>query len=173
LIWRNSKLNILVPRQRLRNRNFTTMSEDDLDRYLDTCETILLSNHSTITDAGPFPLLPKSTVSPKPQTPWTAFNPSYRPSSPPLGEYLQPGQGIESYDAQDLTGTLPVSYEIILKAAAEVIGVKAYDVGIVVEMFERKLEGVRKERSRSRSRSRSKSRGGRGVSAGRRKRGPA
>lgn len=76
---------------------------------------------------------------------------------------------IESYDAQDMTGTLPKDYEIILKAAAEVIGVKAYDVGIVVELFERRLEGIRKERSRSRSRS--KSRGGRGVSASRRKRG--
>lgn len=62
---------------------------------------------------------------------------------------------------------------MILKAGAEVIGVKAYDVGVVVELFERRLEGIRKERSRSRSRSRSmsKSRGGRGASVGRKKRG--
>jgi RNA polymerase I-specific transcription initiation factor RRN7 len=147
------------------------MSEDDIDRYLDTCETVLLSNHPQTTDAGPFPLLPTSTVPPRPKTPWTAFNPSHRPGSPPPGNFLQPGEKIESYDAQDLTGTLPKTYEVILKAGAEVIGVKAFDVGVFVELFERRLEGVRKERSRSRSRSRSKSRGGRAVSAGRRKRG--
>jgi len=144
------------------------MSEDDIDRYLDKCETILLSTHSKTTDAGPFPLLPQSSVPPKVQRPWTAFDPTCIPPSP-LGDHLTPGQVIESYDAQDMTGTLPKDYEIILKAAAEVIGVKAYDVGIVVELFERRLEGIRKERSRSRSRS--KSRGGRGVSASRRKRG--
>jgi len=146
------------------------MSEDDIDRYLDKCETILLSTHSKSTDAGPFPLLPSSSVPPKTQAPWTAFDPAYKSPSPPE-DYLEPGEKIESYDAQDLTGTLPKDYEIILKAAADVIGVKAYDVGVVVELFERRLEGIRKERSRSRSRSRSKSRGGRGVSAGRRKRG--
>lgn len=150
------------------------MTEQDLDRYLDTCETILLSNHSKDTDAGPFPLLPKSTIPPKPQTPWTAFNPTYRPPSPPLGGYLRPGEEIASYDAQDFTGTLPKSYEVVLKAGAEVIGVKGFDVGVVVELFERRLEGVRLERSRSRSRSRSKSRGaGRAASAGRKRRAAA
>jgi RNA polymerase I-specific transcription initiation factor RRN7 len=145
------------------------MSEDDLDRYLDKCETILLSTHSKTTDAGPFPLLPPSSVPPKDRLPWTAFDPTYKHPSPPTGDHLTPGERIESYDAQDVTGTLPRDYEIILKGAAEVIGAKAYDVGIVVELFERRLEGIRKERSRSRSRS--KSRGGRGVSAGRRKKG--
>jgi hypothetical protein len=57
---------------------------------------------------------------------------------------------------------------VILKSAAGVVGVKAFDVGVVVELFERKLEGVRKERSRSRSRSRS-----RAGSAGRRRKGMA
>jgi RNA polymerase I-specific transcription initiation factor RRN7 len=150
-------------------RNFPTMSEDDIDRYLDKCETILLSTHSKTTDAGPFPLLPPSSVPPKTQAPWTAFDPTYKHPSPPSEDHLTPGQAIESHDAQDVTGTLPKDYEVILKSAAEVIGVKGYDVGIVVELFERRLEGIRKERSRSRSRS--KSRGGRGVSAGRKKRG--
>lgn len=145
------------------------MSEDDIDRYLDKCETILLSTHSKTTDAGPFPLLPPSSVPPKVQASWTAFDPTYKHPSPPTGDHLTPGQAIESYDAQDVTGTLPKDYEVILKAGAEVIGVKAFDVGNVVELFERRLEGIRKERSRSRSRS--KSRGGRGFSAGRRKRG--
>ena len=145
------------------------MSEDDLDRYLDKCETILLSTHSKSTDAGPFPLLPQSSVPPRVPRPWTVFDSAYKSPSTPLGNHLTPGEKIESYDAQDMTGTLPKDYEVVLKAGAEVIGVKAYDVGIVVELFERRLEGIRKERSRSRSRS--KSRGGRGVSAGRRKRG--
>jgi len=144
------------------------MSKDDIDRYLDKCETILLSTHSKTTDAGPFPLLAQSSVPPKVQSPWTAFDPTYIPPTA-LGDHLVPGEKIESYDAQDMTGTLPRDYEVVLKAGAEVIGVKAYDVGIVVELFERRLEGIRKERSRSRSRS--KSRAGRGVSAGRRKRG--
>lgn len=150
------------------------MSEDDIDRYLDKCETVLLSTHSKSTDAGPFPLLPPSSLPPKEKKSWTAYNPAHRPAAPPpLGEHLAPGQKVESYDAQDLTGTLPKDYEVILRAGAEVIGVKAHDVGIVVELFERKLEGIRKERSRSRSRSRSKTRGARTASAGRKKRGTA
>lgn len=150
------------------------MSEDDIDRYLDKCETVLLSTHSKSTDAGPFPLLPPSSLPPKEMKSWTAYNPTHRLAAPPpLGEHLAPGQKIESYDAQDLTGTLPKDYEVILRAGAEVIGVKAHDVGIVVELFERRLEGIRKERSRSRSRSRSKTRGPRTASVGRKKRGTA
>jgi RNA polymerase I-specific transcription initiation factor RRN7 len=148
------------------------MSTDDIDRYLDQCETVLLSNHSTTTDAGPFPLLPRSDVSPIPKPTWTQYHASsisIRPASPSnSNNALQPGEGYKSYDAQDVTGELPRSYEVILKSAAGVIGVKAFDVGVVVELFERKLEGVRKERSRSRSRSRS-----RAGSAGRRRKGMA
>lgn len=150
------------------------MSTDDLDRYLDQCESILLSHHSTSTDAGPFPLLPKSSVPPKSKPTWTEYHASFIPTRPasPSNDALQPGEGYKSYDAQDVTGELPRSYEVILKCAAQVIGVKAFDVGVVVELFERRLEGVRKERSRSRSRSKSRSRS-RPASASRRKRGLA
>ena len=169
------------------NRNFPIMSTNDLDRYLDQCESILLSHHSTFTDAGPFPLLPKSSVPPKSKPTWTEYHASFipiRPSSPsadilqparpvsPSADALQPGEEYKSYDAQDVTGELPRSYEVILKCAAQVIGVKAFDVGVVVELFERKLEGVRKERSRSRSMSKSRSRS-RPASASRRRRGLA
>jgi hypothetical protein len=145
----------------LRSRNFPVMSTDDIDRYMDKCETVLLSNHTKTTDAGPFPLLPISTIPPKAILSWGGFHQSSRSIAHDpytLPETLQPGEQIQSYDAQDLTGQLPPRYEIILKAAAQVIGVKAYDVGVVVELFERKLEGLRKERSRSRSRSRNRNR---------------
>jgi RNA polymerase I-specific transcription initiation factor RRN7 len=87
---------------------------------------------------------------------------------------LLPGEQYESYDAQDVTGTLPKRYEVVLKAAAQVVGVTPFDLGIVVELFERRMEKVRKERSRSQSRSRSRSRGhSRANSSTRRKRGLA
>lgn len=162
-------------------RNFPSMPLDDLDRYLDQCEQVLLGNHSLITDAGPFPLLPRSDVLPSPKPTWKEFHQSANPIQPtfpilsnPADPMLLPGEQYESYDAQDVTGTLPKRHEVVLKAAAQVAGVTPFDLGIVVELFERRMEKVRKERSRSQSRSRSRSRGhSRANSSTRRKRGLA
>lgn len=71
---------------------------------------------------------------------------------------LLPGENIRSYAAYDLTGTLPHEYEVVLKAAAEVVGVRMRDVAKVVESIERRLGKVKSARSRSGSRSRAGSR---------------
>jgi RNA polymerase I-specific transcription initiation factor RRN7 len=61
---------------------------------------------------------------------------------------------------------------VVLKAAAEVVGVAEEEVAQVVEILERRLEKVRKDRGETRgrsrrgSRSRSKSRTGRASSVG-------
>jgi hypothetical protein len=71
---------------------------------------------------------------------------------------LLPGESIRSYAAYDLTGTLPAEYETVLNAAAEVVGVRARDIGKVVENIEGRLGKVKRARSRSGSRSRPGSR---------------
>jgi hypothetical protein len=76
-----------------------------------------------------------------------------------------PGEYLRSYDHTDLTGTLPGKYEVVLKAAAEVVGVEEEEVGRAVEVLERRLERVRKERgergwSRHTSRERGRERSG-------------
>ena len=71
---------------------------------------------------------------------------------------LLPGESIRSYAAYDLTGTLPPDYEIVLRAAAEVVGVRPRYVGKVVENIEVRLGKVKRARSRSGSRSRHGSR---------------
>jgi RNA polymerase I-specific transcription initiation factor RRN7 len=145
-------------------RDFPSMPSDDIDRYLDLCEQVLLGNHSLTSDAGPFPLLPKSDLSPNPPPSWVEYHqsaPTRQAASPiptPADQaHLLPGEEYESYDFQDVTGTLPERYEVVLNAAAQVVGVKPFDLGIVVELFERRLAKVRKEQSRSRSRSRAAS----------------
>jgi RNA polymerase I-specific transcription initiation factor RRN7 len=145
-------------------RDFPSMPSDDIDRYLDLCEQVLLGDHPLTTDAGPFPLLPKSDLSPNPPHSWMEYHqsaPTMQVASPvpTIADqaHLLPGEEYESYDAQDVTGTLPERYEVVLNAAAQVVGVKPFDLGIVVELFERRLAKVRKEQSRSRSRSRAAS----------------
>lgn len=131
------------------------MQPDDLDQYLDQCQQVLIASHSITTDAGPFPLPPSSGGEVRPSPSWAEFYQSAERVgyTPHMRDALEPGEAIRSWDAQDVTGELPRSFETMLKAAAALIGVQSIDVGTVVELYERKLEKVRKERSRSRSRS--------------------
>jgi RPA family protein len=67
---------------------------------------------------------------------------------------LLPGEKVRSYKADE--AALPSNYEVVVQAAAEVVGVEFRDVMKVVETYERKLEKVRKARG---AKSRSASRG--------------
>lgn len=151
------------------------MAEDDLDLYLDQCQSVLLDYHSTATDAGPFPLPHMSDTPATNEPSWKEHHQSVeliRPvSTDPANPRLSPGERVRSWDAQDVTGELPMEYETVLQAAAQVIGLTPHDVGVVVQLYERQLDKVKKERSRSRSASRSRARSvGRPVSAGRSRR---
>ena len=146
------------------------MDKDDLDRYLDQCQTVLLGNHSLSTDTGPFPLEPPSDIPPATHRSWAEFHqtvPLTNIVPTPENQGLESGEKLRSWDSKDITGELPREYETVLKAAAEVIGVTPQEVGVVVEVYERKLDKMGREKSRSRSRSRSMSRP---ASAGQRRR---
>jgi RNA polymerase I-specific transcription initiation factor RRN7 len=133
-------------------------------------------------DISAFPLPPRSQLDPEvpAANSWRAFHacletivPSRLSDEEPTHTIpLIPGDTLRSYDAKDLTGTLPPEYEVVLKAAAEVVGVAEEEVAQVVEILERRLERVRKDRGetlvrgRRGSRSRSKSRTGRASSVG-------
>ena len=149
----------------------------DLDSYLDTCESILLRDRHPVADAGGFPL-PQTTFEPTPSphinpwtpfhaapsdciTPWTVPPDLSNRSLPPM-----PGERYRSFDASDVTGTLPREYELLLESAAHVVGITQTEMAEVVESFERRLE---KHRTRNGDRSRSQSRG-RTTPAGLRKR---
>lgn len=67
---------------------------------------------------------------------------------------LLPGEKVRSYSAADVTGTLPPQYATVVQAAATMAGVSEEDVNKVIEVFERRLEKVRRGRSRSNSESR-------------------
>lgn len=137
------------------HRQFASKGPDDLDRYLDQCQAVLLGSHPTTTDAGPFPLPPVSNAKTPPSSLWAEFHQSTDRIEhvPHVRDALEPGEKIRSWDAQDVTGELPRSYETVLRAGATLVGVNPTDVATTVEMYERKLEKVRRERSRSRSRS--------------------
>jgi RNA polymerase I-specific transcription initiation factor RRN7 len=61
---------------------------------------------------------------------------------------LIPGEKVRSYDSDDVTGTLPPNYEVILNSAARVIGVEPEDVARVVEGFENRIHDMRRGRLR-------------------------
>lgn len=133
------------------------MPIDDIDRFLDLSQTVLLDSHTSTSDTGPFTLPPRSDLSPAQPRSWTDFHQTVRPHGLGLDSKLKAGENLRSWDAQDITGELPGQYETILQVAAEIIGVQPTDIATMVETYERKLDKLRKERSRSRSRSRSQS----------------
>lgn len=148
----------------LTRRNFSAMKLEDIDLYLDQCEKVLLNHHPGDTEAGPFTLMPSSGLRPSdgvvPE--WNDHHnpaPQHAPAPLPDPDGLVPGEQYVSWDAQDFTGTLPNTYETVLNAASDVIGVSKWEIADVVELFDRRLMKVwRKKYARSRSRSRSSSR---------------
>jgi len=57
-----------------------------------------------------------------------------------------PGEGYRSYDAADVTGTLPAQLQTVLQAAADVVGVPVQLVAETVQLFERRMEARRPKR---------------------------
>ncbi|ORY24983.1 hypothetical protein BCR39DRAFT_545473 [Naematelia encephala] len=193
---------LLGSRVNLRKQHFESMELDDLDRYLDQCDSVLLSRHDTSasTDTAPFPHIPLMNNQPPPlddnvnrppplddnvnQFPplndndndninsWTTFHTSRSEAdivslwTVPIDLRnkelpLMPGEKIKSYDASDITGTLPEKYEVVLRAAAQVVGVDPEDVARVVEKFETRIRNLmarRGDESRNRTRNQSPSR---------------
>ena len=130
------------------------MDPDNIDRYLDHCDSVLLRDQHTIPDANSFPLQPTNfqPESP-PRNPWSSFHTSSaadtiaQSSLPPdianKALPLMPGEKFRSYDADDITGTLPSDYEVVLNAAAQAIGVELVVIAGVIGLYERRMEKLR------------------------------
>ena len=131
------------------------MDIKNIDRYLNQCEAVLLRDRHPTADTTDFPLRPSEPVLPDalPPSSWRNF----RATS--LGDVIEqvpvpavtankslplmPGEKLKSYVANDTTGTLPRDYEIVLDAAAQVIGVEQGDVAGIVELYESRLDRAR------------------------------
>jgi len=61
-----------------------------------------------------------------------------------------PGRRYSIYASQDILGTLPRSYELVLDIAARWVGVGREDVGTVVERFEKRAGAWWKKEKRNR-----------------------
>jgi hypothetical protein len=130
------------------------MSLNDIDQYLDHCEAVLLRDRHPIPDTT-FPLRPSTSIpadirTPRPGADFHTSSTVDRISQSPVPSDtknkmlpLMPGEKIKSYDAHDITGILPLAYEIVLDAAAQMVGVEQVDVARVVKLYERRLEIVR------------------------------
>lgn len=104
-----------------------------------------------------FPLLPVTPTPPKepPPNSWADFHESVDPvriAKPSVATGnnrelpLMAGESYKSYDAKDITGTLPESLETVLQAAADVVGVTQQQVAQIVEVFEGRMEKRRPRR---------------------------
>jgi len=91
-------------------------------------------------------------------TSWTKFHSTHNPlieitevneDIPNKSLPAMPGEGVRIYDASDITGILPEQYEVVLRAAAGLVGVTEEYLGEVIENLERKLE---RRRSRHKGR---------------------
>ncbi|KAL1412621.1 hypothetical protein Q8F55_000368 [Vanrija albida] len=137
---------------------FDGMDTDDLDRFLDRCEDVLLKDRDYGTP-GPFPLPATTRTTPRPPVTesWDSFHSEAArkivtldtvPSLAGLTNDLplMPGEKLKSYDAADVTGTLPPDYEIVLNSAAQVVGVEPEALAEVVQVYERRMEHQRPRR---------------------------
>lgn len=84
----------------------------------------------------PTPLTPSlGHLSDLPQHTHNDPDPSDPPSTPPL----RPGESIPVYDAKDITGVFPQSYELVLNVAARWAGTAVEDVAQIVSLIDNKL----------------------------------
>ena len=132
------------------------MIGNDIDRYLAHCEDVLLRNRHPISEVGSFPVHKSKPITSDSfrEKSWTAFQSDSANDTislyPVLASTankalpLMPGEKLRSYAANDVTGTLPMAYETALNAAAESIGVDQVEVAEIVELYERRLEKVRR-----------------------------
>lgn len=136
------------------------MPEEDIDRFLNAAEDVLLKDREHERwAASNFPLPPKVPVPEPPRAweSWSAFREHARahpvrqagpvPSSTRNDELpLMPGEKVRSFEAADVTGTLPPSFEVVASCAAQAAGVELQELLEVIEVFERRIEGLRPKR---------------------------
>lgn len=137
------------------------MSETEIDGFLNDAEDVLLKDREQERWAAPnFPLPPRARLPPEP-TAWASWAPFREraranpvtqagplPSSTRNDELpLMPGEKVRSFDAADVTGTLPPQFELVAACAAQVAGVDVQELLGVVEVFERRIEGQRPKRN--------------------------
>lgn len=130
------------------------MSEQSIDAFLNDAEEVLLKDREQERwAASNFPLPPRVPV-PDPPTAWTSWAPfrekaradpiTQAPPIPPNTRNdelpLMPGEKVRSYDAADVTGTLPPQFELVADCAAQVAGVETQELLEIVEVFERWIE---------------------------------
>ncbi|ORX40017.1 hypothetical protein BD324DRAFT_615952 [Kockovaella imperatae] len=135
--------------------DFTAMDVDEIDRYLDVSQNILLKDHEMPEDPMfPLPLsknaLPDLAPHPGIFRHWTQGDltePSSAPTNVPNKDLpLLPAEQLRMYDADDLAGTLPRSYDVLLQSCAAITGVDSCHLAKCVQVFERRLERIRAER---------------------------
>ncbi|EKC99696.1 hypothetical protein A1Q2_06006 [Trichosporon asahii var. asahii CBS 8904] len=134
--------------------------EEAIDAFLNDAEEVLLKNREQERwAASNFPLPPKSRL-PEAPTAWQSWAPfrahaAANPvtQAPPIPSStrndalpLMPGEKIRSFDASDVTGTLPPDFELVADCAAQVAGVETQELLEIVEVFERRLEKLRPKR---------------------------
>lgn len=134
-----------------------------MDHFLDQAEGVLLKDRPTLRVDDLFPPLPPGNNPPVASlnVHWDAYHSSLQPithatvSSETANQDLplEPGEKVRSYDATDITGTLPTDYEVVMNAASDLVGVRPRDVAKMVEVLERRLIKARPTRSRTPSRS--------------------
>ncbi|RXK35145.1 hypothetical protein M231_07593 [Tremella mesenterica] len=150
-------------RHNLDKKDFYSMEMDDIDRYLDASEAILLKDRD-LTFGGPFPIPTSHPAPPKipPPNSWAAFHASFlRPQSTnllnmPTDEVLpSPGEFYTSFIASDVGGVLPNDLQVLMDAASQVIHVDPREMNKTLEILETRLRSILSNGWRSRSRSRS------------------
>lgn len=160
------------PSEELERQFFDTMDGDDIDRFLDKCEDVLLKDREHGTgeclyalvltrgnNAFPLPSVPRTAPPLPAPNSWAAFHTAAArdpvaqaspvPSTTKNADLpLMPGEALQSFAVTEISA-LPQQLQVVLKAAADVVGVTPLQVATVVELFERRMEGVRPRRSYS------------------------
>lgn len=128
-----------------------------IDAFLNDAEEVLLKDREHERWAAPiFPLPPKVKVPPQPTAwaSWAQFRERAHADpvqqAPPVPSNtrndqlpLMPGEKLRSYEAADITGTLPPEFELVAECAAQVVGVELQELLEIIEVFERRLENQR------------------------------
>lgn len=158
-----SELQKLVSSGELRDDNvkrklFDTMAGKDIDDFLDQCEDILLKHreYGMAGNAFPLPSRLQADSPSSPPDPWTSFHDEAKrdpviqatPIAPDTANAelpLMPGDAVRSFGVNDIS-YLPRDLQIVIRAAADVVGVLPTQVADVVELFERKMEKERPRR---------------------------
>ncbi|WWD16029.1 hypothetical protein CI109_100454 [Kwoniella shandongensis] len=140
-------------RRGLDKQDFISMDEQDIDAYLFKCESVLLNHRQDIPDANPFTLSTAGSppVSLIPPNSWhshhintqTVTHAPLRQDETNRTLPLMPGEKILSYDSTDITGELEDTFEVVLRAASEVVGWETTDLMGLLEVLERRLERIR------------------------------